>query len=142
MHDNFPLIHHLRRQWRIFRCNAPGVKADRDGQAGPSTRSQAPNDEPRNSGEPPSILVTRDMTCHKLTGNNYQPGGTPGDTTQPTEAPPRMIGDFDNSANALWSLRMKEARNHDGARIQFLDDNMNGVLIFVRIHIFVVILYS
>ena len=124
--------------------NAPGVKADRDGQAGPSTRSQAPNDEPRNSGEPPSILVIQDITCHKLTGHNHQPGGTSGDTTQPTpsEEPPPMIGDFDNSANALWSLQMKEAQNHDGARIQSLSDNMNGVLIFVSVHIFVVILYS
>ena len=122
--------------------NAPGVQADRDGQAGPSMRSQAPTDEPRNSGEPHSIVVTQDMTCYKLTGNNHQTGGTPGDTTQPTEATPRMIGDFDTSANSLWSLQMKEAQSHDGARIQSLDDNMNGVLIFVRIHIFVVILYS
>ncbi|KAI9459259.1 hypothetical protein BJY52DRAFT_1119023, partial [Lactarius psammicola] len=41
-----------------------------------------------------------------------------------------MIGDFDDSANALWSLHVKEAMSHDEARIQSLKDNMDGVLIF------------
>ncbi|KAH8986815.1 hypothetical protein EDB86DRAFT_2809392, partial [Lactarius hatsudake] len=41
-----------------------------------------------------------------------------------------MIGDFDDSANALWSLHMKEAKSHDEARIQSLKDDMDGVLIF------------
>jgi hypothetical protein len=123
--------------------NAPEPQTDRDGQAGPSTRSQA-NDGPPNSGEPPSILVTRALTRHKQTGDKHQPGGTPGDTTQSTrsEALPRMIGDFDDSANALWTLQMKEAKSHDEARIQSLKDDMDGVLIFVRVHISVVIFYS
>ena len=46
---------------------------------------------------------------------------------------PRMIGDFDDSANAFWSLHMKEAKSHDEARIQSLKDDMDGVLIFVRV---------
>ncbi|KAI0285588.1 hypothetical protein BC826DRAFT_1051702 [Russula brevipes] len=41
-----------------------------------------------------------------------------------------MIGDFDSSANPLWTLYGKEARNHDTARIQTLKDDMDGVLIF------------
>jgi hypothetical protein len=45
---------------------------------------------------------------------------------------PRMIGDFDGSANALWSLYGKESKSHDEARIQPLKDDMDGVLIFVR----------
>ena len=45
---------------------------------------------------------------------------------------PRMIGDFESSANALWSLYGKEAKSHDEARIQTLKDDMDGVLIFVR----------
>ena len=45
---------------------------------------------------------------------------------------PRMIGDFDGSANALWTLYGKEARSHDEAQIQTLKDDMDGVLIFVR----------
>jgi hypothetical protein len=53
-----------------------------------------------------------------------------------------MIGDFDDSANALWSLQMKEAKSHDEARIQSLKGDMDGVLIFVRVHISVVILHS
>ena len=47
-----------------------------------------------------------------------------------------MIGDFDDSANALWSLHEKEAKSHDEARIQSLKDDMDGVLIFVRFLIF------
>jgi Family of unknown function (DUF6535) len=43
-----------------------------------------------------------------------------------------MIGDFDGSANALWSLYGKEAKSHDNARIQTLKEDMDGVLIFVR----------
>ena len=43
-----------------------------------------------------------------------------------------MIGDFDGSDNAFWSLYGKEAKSHDQARIQTLKDDMDGVLIFVR----------
>jgi hypothetical protein len=46
----------------------------------------------------------------------------------------RMIGDFDDSANALWSLYGKEAKSHDEARIQTLKEDMEGVLIFVRLY--------
>jgi Family of unknown function (DUF6535) len=46
----------------------------------------------------------------------------------------RMIGDFDDSANALWTLYGKEAKSHDEARIETLKDNMDGVLIFVRLY--------
>jgi Family of unknown function (DUF6535) len=46
---------------------------------------------------------------------------------------PRMIGDFDDSANALWTLYGKEAKSHDEARIETLKDDMDGVLIFVRL---------
>ena len=43
-----------------------------------------------------------------------------------------MIGDFDGSSNALWTLYGKEAKSHDEARIQTLKKDMDGVLIFVR----------
>ncbi|KAI9435190.1 hypothetical protein H4582DRAFT_1817948, partial [Lactarius indigo] len=41
-----------------------------------------------------------------------------------------MIGDFDDNANALWSLHAKEAMSHDEARIQSLKGDMDGTLIF------------
>jgi hypothetical protein len=44
----------------------------------------------------------------------------------------RMMGDFDGSANALWTLYGKEAKSYDDSRIQTLKDDMDGVLIFVR----------
>ena len=86
------------------------------------------------------VLVTQDLMCHKLTGDNLQPGGTPGgDTTQPRppEVPPpsRLIRDFDDSANALWTLQMKEAKCHDEARIKPLEGDMNSIIIFVRVPI-------
>ena len=45
---------------------------------------------------------------------------------------PRMIGDFDDNANAMWALHLSEAKSHDEARIHSLKDDMDGVLIFVR----------
>jgi hypothetical protein len=44
----------------------------------------------------------------------------------------RMIGDFDGSANALWTLYRSEAKSHDESRILTLKNDMDGVLIFVR----------
>ena len=46
-----------------------------------------------------------------------------------------MIGDFDASANALWTLYGKEAESHDKSQIQTLKEDMDGVLIFVRLHL-------
>jgi len=47
----------------------------------------------------------------------------------------RMIGDFDGSANSLWTLYGKEAKSYDEARIQTLKEDMDGVLIFVRLYL-------
>ena len=46
---------------------------------------------------------------------------------------PRMIGDFDDNANAMWSLHISEAKSHDDAWINSLKDDMDSVLIFVRL---------
>jgi hypothetical protein len=127
---------------RTSGSNAPAVQTDHKDQAGSSTRllAQAQKDGPSSSSEFPCILVTLDITCYKQTGDNHQPGdrGTPSDTTQPTpsesEMPP-VIGDFDDNANAFWSLHMKEAKSHDEARIQSIKDDMDSVLIFVCIYI-------
>jgi hypothetical protein len=43
-----------------------------------------------------------------------------------------MIGDFDGSSNALWTLFREEAKSHDDARIVTLKDDMESSLIFVR----------
>ncbi|KAI0295090.1 hypothetical protein B0F90DRAFT_1752615 [Multifurca ochricompacta] len=39
-------------------------------------------------------------------------------------------GDFDDRANALWSLYRKDARGHDEATIKSLKEDMDGVLLF------------
>jgi hypothetical protein len=51
---------------------------------------------------------------------------------QPEE--PRMIGDFDGSANEFWKLFRDEAKSHDDARINTLKEGMESALIFVRSH--------
>jgi hypothetical protein len=48
-----------------------------------------------------------------------------------TRQPPKMIGDYDDGANALWTLYGKEAKSYDNFRINTLKDDMDGVLIFV-----------
>ncbi len=45
-----------------------------------------------------------------------------------------MIGDFDGSSNALWTLFRDEAKSHDDARINSLKDDMESALIFVRLN--------
>ena len=65
--------------------------------------------------------------------DSRQPGG--GDPSSGGSATSEMIGDFDDSANAFWSLHMKEAKSHDEARILSIKDDMDGVLIFVCIYI-------
>ncbi|KAI9433205.1 hypothetical protein H4582DRAFT_1011670 [Lactarius indigo] len=79
------------------------------------------------SGSTPPVQAQKGGPSNS--GDDHQPGDSsaqaPDDTTEP-----RVIGDFDDSANALWSLHKKEAKSHDEARIQSLKDNMDGVLIF------------
>jgi hypothetical protein len=52
---------------------------------------------------------------------------------------PRMVGDFNDNANAMWSLHLGEAKSHDEARIHSLKDDMDGVLIFVRVYVSAII---
>ncbi|KAN0133855.1 hypothetical protein V8E53_008350 [Lactarius tabidus] len=98
--------------------NIPVEEADRKDQPGLSARSQTQGLE-----DGPSS-----------TGNNDQLANSRSSETPQTQSilpeMPRFIGDFDDSANALWSLHLKEAKSHDEARIQSLRDDMDSVLIF------------
>jgi hypothetical protein len=57
---------------------------------------------------------------------------TSGPPSEQEPEEPRMIGDFDGSSNALWTLFRDEAKSYDDARIVTLKDDMEGSLIFVR----------
>lgn len=57
------------------------------------------------------------------------PSSDPASEQKPEE--PRMVGDFDGSSNALWTLFRDEAQSHDDARINTLKDDMDSSLIFV-----------
>lgn len=66
---------------------------------------------------------------------NVMMGNQPGNgaPNNPPEDPSKEPRDFDDSANALWSLYEQEAKYRDEAQIQTLKDDMDGVLIFVCI---------
>lgn len=59
----------------------------------------------------------------------------PGDIADSQSEAKRMIGDFDGSAHTLWGLYGREAKSHDKAQIQTLKEDMDGVLIFVRLYV-------
>jgi hypothetical protein len=61
------------------------------------------------------------------TSNQIDPSRSPEDSKESYE----QHQDFDDSANDLWSLYGKEAKNHDEAQIKTLKDDMDGVLIYV-----------
>ena len=54
------------------------------------------------------------------------------DPSQSPEESHEQAQDFDNGANDLWSLYIKEAQNCDESRIKSLQDDMGSVLVFVR----------
>jgi len=62
--------------------------------------------------------------------NNLNPSRND-DPSRPPEESHDLRHDFDNGANALWSLYEKEVESVDKVRIQALKDDMDGVLIFV-----------
>jgi len=96
--------------------------------------------EPQDEGVHVNLSRTPLTQCHKEFGHEgahemstrRARRNAPMEGSTPSEMP-RMIGDFDHDANAFWSLHMKEAKSHDEARIQSLKDDMDGVLIFVRV---------
>ena len=68
---------------------------------------------------------------HNLTHNTEEHANDPPLQEPQDRQEVRMIGDFEGSANALWSMYGKEAKSHDDARIQTIKEDMDGVLIFV-----------
>lgn len=44
----------------------------------------------------------------------------------------RMIGDFNDSADDLWTLYGDEVKSHDDVQIKIVKDTMDSALIFVR----------
>jgi hypothetical protein len=112
---------------------APAREFQGDKEADSLTRQQTPKDV-SSLGEYPALTGRfAALTFDKGTSADNQPrDSTDGVTPANVSCAKQMIGDFDDSANALWSLHGKEAKSHDEARIQSLKDDMEGVLIFVR----------
>jgi hypothetical protein len=68
------------------------------------------------------------MTCVCYIGSTVGPVPNPEGIDQKEES-----RDFDDGANALWSLYGKDAKTHDEARIESVAKDMDGVLVFVRV---------
>ena len=66
-------------------------------------------------------------------GDDRTPRPADANSSSPKDSSEEL--DFDDSANALWSLYRREAEGHDKATIKTLKDDMDGLLIFVCSHI-------
>lgn len=80
------------------------------------------------------LKVFNNLTDDKEADTDAPPahGGLDNSNASQTPQENHMVGDFDDSANALWSLYVDEAKSHDEATIGTIKDDMEGVLIFVR----------
>lgn len=126
-----------RRREDVNRPPTPEFEAENEIGSPPPSQQHIPQDSKASSssGEYPALSLddVGALTIDNGIGTNNQPtGSTEGVTPARDSYPRRMIGDFDDSANALWSLHENEAKSHDEARIQSLKDDMDSVLIFVR----------
>jgi hypothetical protein len=95
-------------------------------------RSQTQEEDPR----PDSCLylvlaeIFDYLTNGKGTNTDNSPGGDPGG--KGSDSAQQETKDFDDGANALWSLYENEAKSNDATRYQKLKEDMDGVIIFVR----------
>jgi hypothetical protein len=64
-------------------------------------------------------------------GNRQDDGGIPTGSSAQESQEKTVVEDFDDSANALWSLYAKEAKSHDEATMETRKDDLDGALIFV-----------
>ena len=72
------------------------------------------------------------LTGEKETNNRQGDGAIPtGHLAQESQENP-AVEDFGDSANALWSLYVKEVKSHDEATVGTIKDDMDCALIFVR----------
>ena len=121
-----------RRREDVNRPPTPEFEAENEVDSPPQQQILQDSKASSISGEYPALSLD-DVSALTIDKGNSQPRGSIEDVTPAKGSyPRRMIGDFDDSANALWSLHEKEAKSHDDARIQSLKDDMDGVLIFVR----------
>jgi hypothetical protein len=117
-------------------------KADDEADSDSPAQRRALQEAFSSLGEFPALV---DKTRHIGTlavdekiGANNEPRDSTGAITPAKESyARRMIGDLDDSADALLSLHKREAnlQSHDEARIQSLKDDMYGALIFVHLPI-------
>ncbi|KAF8502812.1 hypothetical protein F5888DRAFT_1119222 [Russula emetica] len=94
-----------------------------------SHRSDDVNDRPSQADSEAPIPAASNSTVDTSSRDTTS---DPESDQQPEEQPeePRMIGDFDGSANEFWKLYRDEAKSHDDARIDTLKEGMDSALIF------------
>lgn len=74
------------------------------------------------------IWVREDLTCGSLDSERRPMGNS-----SPEGSSQREPRDFDDGANALWSLYGNEAKKHDEARVESVAKDMGDILTFVRV---------
>ena len=74
--------------------------------------------------------LTRCAYSSCLTGEQGDSGIPTEHLAQESQENP-AVEDFGDSANALWSLYVKEVKSHDEATVETIKDDMKGALIFV-----------
>ena len=79
-------------------------------------------------------MVTESATASNPTFDSGPRNATSESESDQQPEEPRMIGDFDGSANKFWKLFRDEAKSHDDARINTLKEGMDSALIFVRLY--------
>jgi hypothetical protein len=73
-------------------------------------------------------------SCNEIdTDNTPKDGAIHQDCSSREPRKNPMVEDFDDSANALWTLYGKEAKGYDEATIKTVKGDMDGVLIFVSL---------
>jgi hypothetical protein len=94
---------------------------------------QGGSNQPQDDGhrETGTYLVPMRVEIDDLMACGLEGMSSRNDPSPPPEETPEQRQDFDEDANDLWSLYGKEAKSYDGARIETLKGDMDGVLIFV-----------
>jgi hypothetical protein len=72
------------------------------------------------------------FTDEKDSDNRRDGGSIPTGSSAEESPENTVVEDFDDSANALWSLYAKVAKSHDEATVETIKDGMDGALIFVH----------
>ena len=82
------------------------------------------------------LRVRRDLRCglSNILGSGFGTTGNSSSEGLPHPGTHKESRDFDDGADALWTIYGREAKAHDEAEFLNLAADMEGVLVFVRVY--------